>query len=150
MGNAEGDPPSPLPTQRTVDCVSWQPVEVLDHNMQGPGERGEEGGEEKKLESEPSDHRKESFAKVYDENAWGTVKSGPGSMLIHAKQIIKVLNSLVEKMKKDLGKEQITLLDSSCGDMTWMPTSLATELTSSLQDMTLSQLILKITRRILL
>ena len=82
--------------------------------MQGPGERVEGGWGEKHLESESSDHRKESFAKVYHNNEWlggwadGGIKSGRGSLLRNAKQIIKVLNNLVEKMKKDLGKEQIT------------------------------------------
>jgi hypothetical protein len=83
-------------------------VEVLEHNMQGPGERVEGGEGKKQLDSESSDHRKDSFAKVYDNNEWGGIKSGGGSLLRNAKQIIKVLNNLVEKMKKDLGKEQIT------------------------------------------
>ena len=79
----------------------------------GPGEKVGGGGE-KQLDSEYSDHRRESFAKVYDNNEWmggwvdGGIKSGRGSLLRNAKQIIKVLNNLVEKMKKDLGKEQIT------------------------------------------
>ena len=66
------------------------------------------GWREKQLDGESSDHRKESFAKVYDNNEWGGIKSGGGSLLRNAKQIIKVLNNLVERMKKDLGKEQIT------------------------------------------
>ena len=76
--------------------------------MQGPGERVEGGEGKKQLDSESSDHRKDSFAKVYDNNEWGEVKSGGGSLLINAIQIIIALNNLVEKMKKDLGKEQIT------------------------------------------
>ena len=97
-----------MATQSTVDCVSWQHVEVLKHNRKGPGERVEGGEGKKQLDSESSDHRKDSFAKVYDNNEWGGIKSGGGSLLRNAKQIIKVLNNLVEKMKKDLGKEQIT------------------------------------------
>ena len=76
--------------------------------MQGPGERVEGGEGKKQLDSESSDHRKDSFAKVYDNNEWEGIKSGGGSLLRNTKQIIKVLNNLVEKMKKDLGKEQIT------------------------------------------
>ena len=64
--NSEADPS--LTTHSTVDCVSWQPVEVLEHNKQGPGERVEGGVGEKQLDSETSEHRRESFAKVYHNN----------------------------------------------------------------------------------
>jgi len=102
--------------------VSWDPVEVLNHNKP---EMNECLDSDQILVSEPSDHRRESFAKVYNNNEWGgEVKSGKGSKLKNAKTIMKVLDIIIKKLKKDLGKEQISLLDSSCGDMTWMPTFL--------------------------
>jgi len=104
----------------TLDCESWQRVDVLEHNKQGVVEK-----ETVDLESETSEDRKNSFAKVYANNEWGTErKSGPGSLLENSWTVITVLNILVEKIKKDLGKERISFLDSSCGDMTWMPTLL--------------------------
>ena len=87
----------------TLDCESWQRVDVLDHNKQGVVAK-----EIVDLESETSEDRKNSFAKVYANNEWGTErKSGPGSLLENSWTVITVLNILVEKIKKDLGKERI-------------------------------------------
>eukprot|EP00092_Neocalanus_flemingeri_P055498 GFUD01065616.1.p1 GENE.GFUD01065616.1~~GFUD01065616.1.p1 ORF type:complete len:293 (-),score=77.32 GFUD01065616.1:35-913(-) len=111
------------PLNSTVDCVSWEPVEILQHNIQDGSKRA--WIMKKKFETESSEHRKESFAKVYENNEWGMeAKSGPGSLLINAWRVIDVLNILIEKIKKKTGKDQISLLDSSCGDMSWMPTFL--------------------------
>eukprot|EP00091_Calanus_sinicus_P011268 TRINITY_DN25566_c0_g1_i1.p1 TRINITY_DN25566_c0_g1~~TRINITY_DN25566_c0_g1_i1.p1 ORF type:complete len:167 (-),score=34.71 TRINITY_DN25566_c0_g1_i1:21-521(-) len=111
----------------TVDCESWVEVEVLVHNKpEGGG--GLSGLQDDHLESESSEHRRESFARVYASDEWGRErKSGPGSLLSNSWTVIRVLNILVQKIKKDLGNDRISFLDSSCGDMTWMPTFLGTE-----------------------
>jgi len=111
-------------SQQTVDCESWEPVQVLAHNKPERARLAEKV--ETDLESESSEDRKESFAKVYANDEWGKErKSGPGSLLENSGTVIRVLNILVEKIKKNLGKDVIRFLDSSCGDMTWMPTFLA-------------------------
>ena len=35
--------------------------------------------------------------------------------------MIDILHSVTDKLKTELGKDVISLLDSSCGDMFWMP-----------------------------
>ena len=90
----------------TVDCESWEHVEVLEHNKPERARLSEKV--ETDLESESSEHRKESFAKVYKNDEWGNErKSGPGSLLENSWIVIRVLNILVEFIKKDLGKDRI-------------------------------------------
>ena len=60
------------------------------------------------LMAEDTEHRKKSFAKVYENDEWGkALKSGPGSLVRNSLVAIKVLNIVVEKLKKILGKEKI-------------------------------------------
>ena len=59
-------------------------------------------------ETESSQHRQESFVRVFQNNAWGLeAKSGPGSLLINSRRVISILNILVEKIKKQTGKEKV-------------------------------------------
>ena len=69
----------------TVDCLSWEPVQILEHNRKAV-ESG--AGEEMLLvASEDSEERRKSFVKVWENNEWGAnVKSGPGSLLEFAKE----------------------------------------------------------------
>ena len=64
---------------------------------------------EQKNKTESSEHRKESFINVFENNHWfgGESKSGPGSWLVNAKNIIIILNILIEKIKKKTGKDKI-------------------------------------------
>ena len=95
-----------FPSNITVDCESWEHVEVLEHNKPEKARLSEDV--ETDLESESSEQRKESFAKVYANDEWGTErKSGPGSLLENSWIVIRVLNILVEKIKNDLGKDRI-------------------------------------------
>ena len=55
--------------------------------------------------------------KAYENN---TV-CGFGSEKEHTRDMIKILHSVDTKIKTILGKERIRFLDSSCGDMFWMP-----------------------------
>lgn len=108
----------------TKDCISWNDINIdvhpyqLKHDKQSGNKVSNEGGETPK-------QRKKSFSKIYKKNLWGKEsKSGPGSLIKNAQNIIKVLTVLVERIKVVLKKETIKILDSSCGDMTWMPTFL--------------------------
>ena len=95
-----------FPPNITVDCESWEHVEVLEHNKPEKARLSE--NVETDLESESSEQRKESFAKVYANDEWGTErKSGPGSLLENSWIVIRVLNILVQKIKNDLGKDRI-------------------------------------------
>jgi len=86
----------------TMDCLTWKPVTLLDHNKQAL-----EGAEIAltELQSEDSEHRRKSFAKVYDNNEWDpNVKSGGGSLVENSLVVIRTLNLVVEKIKKKTGK----------------------------------------------
>jgi len=103
------------------DCLSWQP---LHHYSSKPPIKPVKNpslyvGTESNLE------RVESFKQIWEKNAWGKdAKSGPGSLLENTVNMRKVLASVTDRIKLELNKPTITLLDSSCGDMTWMPSFL--------------------------
>ena len=46
---------------------------------------------------------------------------GPGSTFEATRHMIKILHNVVDHLKVILVKDKISLLDSSCGDMFWMP-----------------------------
>lgn len=80
-----------------------------------------------KLENDES--RAASFAKIYKEKTWGGGEmvngthfggSGPGSLMSSTIQVRKTLDAVIERVKSELGKERITLLDLPCGDLVWM------------------------------
>ena len=50
---------------------------------------------------------------------------GIGSNHANTRDMIRVLHSVTDQLKKILNKETIRLLDSSCGDMFWIPEFLA-------------------------
>lgn len=114
-------------TNTTLDCMSWLPVSVPYHPFKLPTSENYKAAnpEAELIESESSEHRKASFGKIFAEGAWGSKsKSGPGSLLSATIRIRKMLDQVVDKLKIHLNKEVIRILDSSCGDMTWMPTFL--------------------------
>jgi len=112
----------------TRDCLSWKPLASRGQNS---NEASEWDVWSKNLNpaaivTESPQNRKESFAKIWSDNVWGKQsKSGPGSLLSTTVNIRKVLKSVIAKIKAVLHKKSVTMLDSSCGDMTWMPTFLA-------------------------
>ena len=69
--------------------------------------------------------RKESFEKIYADKWWfrgnQESESGPGSTKGATRQVISVLHSVTDHLKRILGQDKISFLDSSCGDMNWMP-----------------------------
>merc|ERR1712133_136696 len=67
----------------------------------------------------------QSFKQIWEDKAWGKeTKSGPGSILQNTVNMRKVLASVTDRIKLELNKPMITILDSSCGDMAWMPSFL--------------------------
>lgn len=106
------------------DCVTWKPLDPapsLPQNQSVP----EWIKKKTNKTSESRKHRKDSFAWIWDKLVWGTVsRSGSGSLLTSTASVRNILSVLVDKIKSDLGKDKVSLLDSSCGDMNWMPTFL--------------------------
>ena len=76
---------------------------------------------------EDNQARKETFAKIYETKFWlgwsgnQESESGPGSTIEATRQIVTILDSVIDHLKMVLGQEKISFLDSSCGDMNWMP-----------------------------
>ena len=61
----------------------------------------EEGGED-------SEHRKKSFAEIWDQNVWGSSsKSGPGSLLRNTGRIREALGFVIDHLKIALNKTSI-------------------------------------------
>ena len=81
----------------------------------------------KNIKKEEDDEvRKKSFDDIYARNWWGKnengdASSGVGSSTLNTRDMINILNSVVDNLKLILDKDVITLLDASCGDMFWMP-----------------------------
>ena len=78
--------------------------------------------------AEDSEDRIKSFERIYKDGSWKTrskeSSSGFGSTKKNTVRMIHILNKVVDHLKKVMNKEKIKILDSSCGDMNWMPTFL--------------------------
>ena len=63
----------------------------------------------------------ESFAEIYEKGIWGkAVRSGGGSAFEFTSEIVGILHTVINHLKRTLNKDKITILDIPCGDMTWM------------------------------
>ena len=131
------------PDFKTVDCVDWNlKVNLATHPIgtteerdgglnevmpQVGGQRDQQNFNFNVLQKEEDGAaRKKSFEGIYASNWWGTndngdPSSGVGSNTKNTRYMINILHSVVDKVKTLLGKDQVTFLDSSCGDMFWMP-----------------------------
>ena len=60
-------------------------------------------------ENEDQEGRKEKFIEIYENNWWMSKvsKSGEGSERNYTERVERVLDKVVERLKKDLGKETI-------------------------------------------
>jgi len=108
---------------KSQECITWEKAFIPTHDYRLPGKSSEsEENEEIIPPGEDNTNRKLSFNIIFDTNAWGKeTKSGPGSQISTTHNIRNILSSVIEKIKSVLGKDKINFLDSSCGDMTWMP-----------------------------
>ena len=75
-----------------------------------------ETGEERK--SFFDDHYSERRS---DESYANQTVCGVGSTHENTRHMIKILHSVTDQLKRILNKDKIRFLDSSCGDMFWMP-----------------------------
>ena len=67
---------------------------------------------EKASNEEDDAHRVKSFEKIFETNAWGQSKSGPGSLIPETGRIRNVLDSVIEETKKYLNKDKIRYSDN--------------------------------------
>ena len=101
------------PSNNTVDCVSWEPVEIKKNNQQVSEPEGKSWISKQQVETvgiESREHRNKSFAHIFHKNVWGGgagQKRGGGSLLVNAGKIINVLNVLIDKIKNNSGKNKI-------------------------------------------
>ena len=121
------------------DCQKWNKIDTPSHKYSLPVNALNSEDAERASNEEDDAHRVKSFEKIFETNAWGQSKSGPGSLIPATGRIRNVLDSVIEETKKYLNKDKIRLisgvtmsatpifndnfrfLDSSCGDMVWMP-----------------------------
>ena len=128
----EGPTGNPLVLTVTVknltitDCISGEMIRRVDKPFPAKDIRNYRNTNNQK---EDPGVRQKSFTDIFKNHEWGGPKdagyedvqaSGPGSRLAATKQVVAVLNAVIEKIKKELNKEVISLLDIPCGDMVWM------------------------------
>ena len=97
------------------DCISWDPIswkhdyydEVLSFI---PETEHSDSVFDTEYENEDSAARKEKFIQIFDNNWWMSKvsRSGEGSELTNTVRVEQVLDRVVERLKKDLGKDVIT------------------------------------------
>ena len=82
----------------------------------------------KSLPEDYNDERKDAFMKIFKYGGWpakdpsynGMQASGPGAMLRNAQGVMAALHSVLNRIKGELAKPELKLLDLPCGDMQWM------------------------------
>ena len=112
----------------TVDCIDWNVVvDLSKHPLGSPNDETEHRGQFNVVKDlETGDDRKDFFKKDYSgkrgqaEYENDTI-CGVGSTRENTRMMIKMLHSITDKLKEILKKDKISFLDSSCGDMFWMP-----------------------------
>lgn len=89
--------------------------------------------------AEGDGQRQKAFVDIYNRQLWNNLRdrevnqagifykaSGPGASLEAAQGVMAVLHIMIDKLKQDLNKTQIKILDLPCGDLQWMSHFLAT------------------------
>ena len=117
--------PPPSNTNRTLvpDCSNWsQVIDLRDHPCGEPG-AGTPDLESINIRPDEPVRRKQYFDQIYDKSFWWSreSKSGLASEKKAAGDIKRILSQVINFIKTKLGKETISILDSSCGDMNWLP-----------------------------
>ena len=89
----------------TKDCQKWNVVKTPSHKYVLPINAKKSESPESSS-NEEGDHRMKSFKKIFDTNAWGQSKSGPGSLISATERIRAVLNAVIGETKKYLKQDQ--------------------------------------------
>ena len=86
------------------DCQEWDKIETPSHKYILPINTQKTESAKITNDEEDDEHRIKSFEKIFDTNAWGQSKSGPGSLIPVTGRIRNVLKSVIEETKKYLKK----------------------------------------------
>lgn len=89
------------------DCQKWFMIKTPSHKYVLPKLTQISENVENASNEEDDKHRIKSFEKIFDTNAWGQSKSGPGSLIPATGRIRNVLDSVIEETKKYLKKDKI-------------------------------------------
>ena len=89
------------------DCQKWFMIKTPPHKYVLPKLTQISENVENTSNEEDDQHRIKSFEKIFDTNAWGQSKSGPGSLIPATGRIRNVLDSVIEETKKYLKKDKI-------------------------------------------
>ena len=89
------------------DCQKWNLINTPSHKYVLPVSTQKSENVEKGSNEEDDKHRIKSFEKIFDTNAWGESKSGPGSLIPATERIRNVLDSVIKETKKYLKKDKI-------------------------------------------
>jgi len=108
---------SSTPTE-SHDCRTWEKIEYK------PVVASSDKFEFSDDEDKPEDRLKswDTYGKYNEEKKFPI--SGTGSRIENCLNFMAGLKQAIDRIKIELNKDVITVLDSSCGDMTWMPTFL--------------------------
>lgn len=109
-----------------LDCVTWN--KKWESNGLDADPHDLSWDEEKMKPGENPEQRLKVFTEIFQKRHWpshdpsypGVQASGPGAMLKNAQSAMAALHVIITKVKAYLGKETISILDVSCGDMQWM------------------------------
>ena len=89
------------------DCQKWNLINTPFPKYVLPVLTQKSENVENASNEEDDKHRIKSFEKIFDTNAWGQSKSGPGSLIPATGRIRNVLDSVIEETKKYLKKDKI-------------------------------------------
>ena len=95
---------------QSKDCLSWRDVETPKHEFSLPTDKDDlNSSDDIELDvGEDNHHRKKSFEKIFETNAWDKQsKSGPGSYLNATGNMRQSLAKVVDTIKLRLGKNKI-------------------------------------------
>ena len=95
------------------DCIRWEPhsLEELNYYIRDILKTEQsESVSDPEYANEDSAGRKNKFIQIFDNNWWMSKvsRSGEGSELTNTVRVEQVLDRVVERLKKDLGKDVIT------------------------------------------
>lgn len=111
------------------DCVTWKILYTYDGNAV---EREYRVFPEMNDTAEADEHRQASFVEIFHKQTWGGRQagvsrtdqnykaSGPGSALERSQGVIAILHTMIDRLKTQLNKTTIKILDLPCGDLQYM------------------------------